>query len=697
MSVPAERLSPLSRITRSADIFLAIAAVLTIAMIIIPLPTLALSVLIILSLTAAFLVLLITMYTTEPLQFSVFPSLIILTTVYRLALNISTTRSILAHADAGAVIDAFGNFVVGGNYVVGFIIFFIIILVNYLVIAFGAVRIGEVSARFTLDAMPGKQMAIDADLNAGLISEDQARKRRHNLEREADFFGAMDGAARFVQRDAMAGIIIVIVNILGGFIIGIVQQGMTWIDALQTYTRLSIGEGLVASIPALLMSTSTGIMVTNAVSEANLGEDIASQIFVHPRVILFGGILLTGIAIIPGLGFTRLIFFALAAGAFALSYILNQGARAEETKKAEEAKRITTVRPPESVVPLVQVDPLELEIGYSLIPLVDVEQGGDLLDRVTMIRRQFALDLGLVVPPIRIRDNMALKPGAYAIKIKGVELARGEILIDHFLAMHPSDPAEKIEGIETKEPAFGLPALWITSTQKERAESLGYTVVDCTSVIATHLTEIIRSHAHEILSRQEVQSLMDNVKQTNAAVVEELIPNVLSVGDVQKVLQNLLRERVPIRDIVTILETLADYGKISKDLEILTEYVRTSLARTICKLFSVDDGKIKVLTLDPMLEQNLASQLQQTPSGNFLVLEPTLAQKLITTISQQAKRMQDLGYPAIILCSSKLRLYLRRFLERALPAVSVLSYNEIVQEVKLEAVGVVRLEEQVPS
>lgn len=693
MSVPVERLSPLARITRSSDVFLAIAAMVTIAMIIIPLPTTILSILIIFSLITSFLVLLITMYTTEPLKFSVFPSLIILTTVYRLALNISTTRSILAHADAGAVIDAFGNFVIGGNYVVGVIIFLIIMLVNYLVIANGAVRIGEVAARFTLDAMPGKQMAVDADLNAGLISEDEARTRRHNLEKEADFFGAMDGAARFVQRDAMAGAIIVIINILGGFIVGIVQQNMTWLVALQTFTRLSIGDGLVASLPALLMSTATGIMVTNAVSETNLGESIASQIFVHPRVIMFSGILLIGIGSIPGLGFTRLIFFAFAAGAFALWYTLQQDVRAVEAKKAEEAKRITTVRPPESVVPLVQVDPLELEIGYSLIPLVDVEQGGDLLDRVTMIRRQFALDLGLVVPPIRIRDNMALKPGAYAIKIKGVELARGEILIDHFLAMHPAEPVEKVEGIETKEPAFGLPALWIGSAHKERAESLGYTVVDCTSVIATHLTEIIRSHAYEILSRQEVQSLIDNVKLTNAAVVDELIPGVLTIGDVQKVLQNLLRERIPIRDIVTVLETLADYGKISKDLEVLTEYSRTALARAICKLFQMEEGKIKVLTLDAVLEQNLASQLQQTQSGNFLVLDPTLAQKLITAVGAQSKKMQDLGFPPVILCSSKLRLYLRRFLERALPTVSVLSYNEIVQEVKLEAIGIVRLDE----
>lgn len=693
MSVPAERLNPLARLMRSADVFLAIAAVVTIAMIIVPLPTILISILIMLSMTVSFLVLLITMYTTEPLQFSVFPSLIILTTVYRLALNISTTRSILAHADAGAVIDAFGNFVIGGNYVVGVIIFLIIMLVNYLVIANGAVRIGEVAARFTLDAMPGKQMAIDADLNAGLVSEDEARKRRQNLEREADFFGAMDGAARFVQRDAMAGAIIVIINILGGFIVGIVQQNMTWLEALQTFTRLSIGDGLVASLPALLMSTATGIMVTNAVSETNLGEDIASQIFVHPRVILFGAILLTGIGIIPGLGFTRLIFFIMAAGGMGLWYVLNQDVKLQETKKAEEAKRITSVRPPESVVPLVQVDPLELEIGYSLIPLVDVEQGGDLLDRVTMIRRQFALDLGLVVPPIRIRDNMALKPGAYTIKIKGVDVTRGEVLIDHFLAMHPGEPAEKIDGIETKEPAFGLPALWITSQQKERAESLGYTVVDCTSVIATHLTEIIRSHAHEILSRQEVQALVDNVKQSNPAVVEELIPGVLSVGDAQKVLQNLLRERVPIRDVVTILETLADYGKISKDVEVLTEYVRAALSRSICKLFQIEEGKIKVLTLEPVLEQNLTAQLQQTPSGNFLVLDPTLAQKLITAISTQAKRMQDMGLPPIILCSSKLRLYLRRFLERALPMVSVLSYNEIVQEVRLEATGIIRIEE----
>ncbi len=690
MAVPAERVSPITRLTRQSDIVLALAAVGTLAMVVIPLPFFLLSMLLILSLTFALVSLLITMYTTEPLNFSVFPSLIILLTVFRLALNVSTTRSILAHAYAGQVVEVFGSFVVGGNYVVGFVIFLIIVLVNYLVVANGAVRIGEVAARFTLDAMPGKQMGIDADLNSGLITEDEAKSRRARLDREADFFGAMDGASRFVQRDAMAGLIIVFINTVGGFIIGMVQRGMPLMEALTTYTRLTVGDGLLASLPALLMSTAAGIMVTNAVSEANLGQDMTRQILSQPRVISVVSVVLLFFGIIPGM--PKLPFLVLAALVGGLAYALQQSARVEKVEKAEEEKRAVAAKPPESVVSLLQVDILELEIGYALIPLVDVEQGGDLLDRVTMIRRQCALDLGLVVPPIRIRDNMQLKPPVYSIKIKGVEVARGEVMLEHYLAMNPGEVTEEIEGEKTKEPAFGLPAVWIASSQKERAESLGYTVVDCTSVIATHLTEVIRSHAAEILGRQEVQSIVDNLKQTYPAVVEELIPNLLTIGEVQKVLQNLLRERVSIRDMVTILETLADYAKQSKDMDILTEYVRASLSRSICQQYQNAEGKIAVVTLDPNLEQKISEAIQQTPQGAYLALEPNLTQKILSATSAQVEKMVSLGYPAVILCSIKVRLHLRRLVERILPNLVVLSYNEIIGGVQIQSVGMVSVE-----
>lgn len=687
MVVPVQRLPRVKQFLRYGDILMAAAVVVILAMIVIPLPAIVLSLLIIASFAFSLITLLISMYTVQPLQFSAFPSLTILSTVFRLALNVSTTRSILANAFAGDVIDVFGNFVVGGNYVVGFIIFLVIMLANYLVISHGSVRIGEVAARFTLDAMPGKQMAIDADLNAGLINEDEARARRLNLEREADFFGAMDGASRFVQREALLGLISAAINIIGGFVIGMVQLGMPWQESMTTYTRLTIGDGLAASIPAVLMSTATGIMVTNTVSEANLGQDVATQFLAHPRVILIGGIFLFALGLLPGMGWARVILLVLAGSAYYFFRSIVAEEKIEIEKKTEEERKQVQVKPPESTVSLIGVDTLELEIGYALIPLVDAEQGGDLLDRVTMVRRSVALDMGLVVPPIRIRDNMQLKPNQYAVKVKGVEVAKHEILADHYLAMESATGAEKIPGIETKEPAFGLPALWITESLREQAETRGYTVVDPTSVIATHLTEIIKSYAAEILSRQEVSEMVNSVKQNSPAVVDELIPNLLTLGEVQKVLQNLLRERVPVKDIVTILEALSDYARSSRDIETLTEYVRLSLNRMICRQYTDPQGRMVVLTLDAATEQKMIEGLQTTASGTFISLEPGLAQKFMGSLSKEVQKMISTGHTPVLLCASRIRSALKKFLDKVLPNVSVLSYNEIETGITLESMG----------
>lgn len=692
MATPVERITPVKRISRSSDILLAVAVIAIIMTIVIPLPTFLITILVALNLVISVLTLLISMYTTEPLKFSVFPSLIIVSTVYRLAVNVAVSRSILSVGDAGSLIRIFGSFMTAGSYVVGFIIFLIIMLVTYLVIATGAVRIGEVAARFTLDAMPGKQMAIDADLNAGIITEEEARRRRRNLEKEADFFGAMDGASRFVQRDALAGIIIVVVNIVGGFIIGMLQGKMSWQDALKSYVMLAIGAGIAGSIPAVFMSTATGIMVTNAVSEANLGEDITTQFFAHPKVILFGSLILALLGFIPEVGNTRFLLWLISAGGILLWYALKTEERREQERILEEEKKTTVLKPPESMASLLQIDTLELEIGYGLIPLVDVEQGGDLLDRITMMRRSIALEIGLIVPPIRVRDNLQLPPNVYSIKLKGIEVGRYEILPDSYLAMNPGTATEEIEGEKTTEPTFGLPAIWIPSSLREQAELAGYTVVDPTSVIITHFSEIIKRNAPEILGRQETQEIINNLKQNYPVVVEELIPNVLTLGEVQKVLQNLLRERVSIRDMVTILETLADYGRITKDIDILTEYVRANLSRSISLQYQ-KEGKLQVITLDPALEEFLANSLTSTTSGVYLNLDPQTIQKIANGIKPFYEKMIALGVQPIVLTSSKIRLPFFRLIEKIFANLVILSYNEIISEIKIISLGVVSINE----
>jgi flagellar biosynthesis protein FlhA len=647
---------PLAKILKYSDVIVAVAVITVVVMMIIPLPTMLLDLFLTLNITAAIIILMVAIYNVEPLQFSVFPSLLLITTLFRLSLNVSSTRLILLDGFAGDVIMAFGNFVVGGNAVVGFIVFAILIIIQFIVITKGAERVAEVAARFTLDAMPGKQMSIDADLNAGLITDKEARERRKNIQREADFYGAMDGASKFVKGDAIAAIIIIIINIVGGFVIGMIQRNMSITQALQAYTLLTVGEGLVNQIPALLISTATGIVVTRAASESNLGHDLANQLFNNHRVFFIASGVLCLLGIVPGL--PGIPFFILGALSLSIGYALHNSAmgEAESAVSTEERRENEEVRKPENVIGLLQVDPMELEIGYSLIPLVDTSQGGDLLDRIVMIRRQCALELGLIVPTIRIRDNIQLKPNSYIIKLKGVEIARGELLLDHYLAMNSGMAQDGITGIETVEPAFGLPAIWIHEANREEAELAGYTVVDPVSVLATHLTETIKTHAADILGRQDVQVLVDNVKQNNSAVVEELIPNLLGIGEIQKVLANLLQERVSIRDMVSILEALADYAPLTKDTEMLTEYVRHRLARQISSQYT-QNNVLTCLTVDPQLESKVTAAVQRTELGSYVALEPNLVNSIISCLNDQLVKLIEQGYQPLILSSPAAPIY----------------------------------------
>ena len=677
-------------IQKYSDILIALAIVTIVIMMIIPLPTMLLDLLLCLNITLALVVVMVSIYNVEPLDLSVFPSLLLITTLFRLALNVSSTRLILLEGYAGEVITAFGNFVVGGNAVVGFIVFVILIIIQFIVITKGAERVAEVSARFTLDAMPGKQMAIDADLNQGAITDVEARNRRVKIQREADFYGAMDGASKFVKGDAMAAIIIILINITGGFVIGMVQRNLTVTQALQNYTLLTVGEGLVNQIPALLISTATGIIVTRAASDANLGHDLVSQLFRNQRVFFIACGVLLALALVPGL--PGIPFSCLAAAAGFIGYRLKQAEKevVETATEQKKEKGKAEATKPENIVSLLQVDPMELEIGYSLIPLVDTGQGGDLLERIVMIRRQCALELGLVVPTIRIRDNIQIKPNAYIIKLKGIEIAKGELLLDHYLAMNSGTVFEEIQGIETTEPAFGLPALWIPEAQREQAELNGYTVVDAVSVLATHLTEVIKAHADEILGRQETQNLIDNLKKTNSSLVDEVVPDLMSVGEIQKVLANLLRERISIRDIGTILEVLADYARATKDTEVLTEYVRHALARQITQQY-IQNNVLPCLTLDPAIENRIAGAVQRTDRGSYVSLDPDSMQHILTSLNNELPNLTNMGYQPIVLTSPTVRLYFRKLVERSVPGLIVLSHAEIEQSVEIQILGVVKI------
>jgi flagellar biosynthesis protein FlhA len=674
---------------RNGEIAVVAVIVLVLVMFLIPMSTFFLDVFLSVNVCVAFAILLLTMQVQKSLEFSVFPSLLLLTTLFRLALNVSSTRLILLHAEAGSVIQAFGTVVAGNNYVVGFVMFIIFTIIQFMVITKGAERVAEVSARFTLDAMPGKQMSIDADLNAGLINEQEARSRRRTVEREADFFGAMDGASKFVKGDAIAGIMITVINVIGGFVIGAVQHGMDWRQSLTTYAILTVGDGLVTQVPALLISTATGILVTRSASEENLGTDVARQLMAYPKIftIVAGAIAFLGL--IPGMPKTP--FFLMAALMGCLAWNLKRMPESDVAADGQTAADEAEVKQPENVASLLQVEPMELEIGYRLIPLVDPGQGGDLFDRVTLIRRQTALELGMVLPPIRIRDNMQLAPTAYMIKIRGVDIDQGEIIPNYFLAMDPGAGAQPIEGIPTTEPVFRLPALWINETQRDEAELAGYTVVDPPSVLATHLTEIIKSHAYELLGRQEVQALINNIKEEYSVVVAELIPNLMTIGEIQKVLVNLLKEGIPIRNLVTILESLADYAPLTKEPEMLTEFVRQALNRQITKMVQSEDGAVRVITLDPNLEQLLVKVQQEAKETPGYALEPQLLQKLYERLGTVIQEAASAGHQPLILCSPTIRLTFRKLTERLSTKMMVISYNELVPEVEVHSIGVVGL------
>lgn len=675
---------------RTRDLIILSGIIGIILMMVVPIPLMLLDFLIIVNISVALMIILIAMNTQDALEFSIFPTLLLITTLFRLALNVSTTRNILSEAEAGNVVATFGSFVAGGNLVVGFVIFLILIIVNFIVITKGSERVAEVGARFTLDAMPGKQMAIDADLNSGLINEQEAKERRKKIEREADFYGAMDGASKFVKGDAIAGIIILFVNMIGGLIIGPLYKDMSLTDSLETFSILTIGDGLVSQIPALLISSAAGIVVTRAASEGNLAHDLTGQLFSYPKLlyVVAGTVLILGLFTPIHLITTVPIAGLLAIAAYRMQRNLKR--EAVESEQREEEQQIEEVRSPESVVSLLEVDRIEFEFGYGLIPLADTNQGGDLLDRIIMIRRQCALELGLVVPVIRIRDNIQLKPNEYVIKIKGNTVARGELLLNHYLAMSPGIDDDSVTGIETTEPAFGLPALWIDESMKERAELSGYTVVDPPSVVATHLTEIVKRHAHELLGRQETKMLIDNVKESFPALVEELVPNVLAIGDIQKVLAKLLKEKISIRDLVTILETLADYGTFTKDPDILTEYVRQALSRQITNQYAAGDT-LKVVTIGPALEKKIAESVQQTEHGSYLALDPVSSQTIYQKVAEQLDKLVQQGRQPIILASPTIRMYLRQLLERSMQDVTVLSYSELEPQAEIQSVGVVNL------
>ncbi|MGE0028167.1 MAG: flagellar biosynthesis protein FlhA [Thermoleophilia bacterium] len=688
---PQQSRGLLNRLLDNSDVAIAVVVVGIVVMMILPLPTFLLDILITANISAALAIVLATLYTTEPLQFSVFPSLLLVATLFRLGLNISSTRLILLHGEAGEVISSFGNFVVGGNVVVGLIVFTILVVIQFVVITNGAGRVAEVAARFTLDAMPGKQMAIDADLNAGVITDEEAKARRAVIAKEADFYGAMDGASKFVKGDAIAAVMIVMINLIGGMCVGVLQQGMSFSEAVHHFSLLTVGEGLVAQIPALLISTATGIIVTRSVGESNLGQDLAKQITSQPRALFLAGGVAVALGLVPGL--PKLPFFIIGGLILIVATMLRRGQQEEAQHKAAQEATAVATRPsePENVAALLPLDPLELEIGYGLVPLVDADEGGDLLGRVAMVRRQMATELGLSLAPIRIRDNIQLGSHDYAVKIRGVEVARWALMPGQLLAMNPGTADLPLDGIPTTEPSFGLPAVWIGEAQREQAEIYGYTVVDPTSLIVTHLSEVIRRNAAELLGRQDVRQLLDTLKERLPAPVEELVPDLMTVGEVQRVLQTLLSEAVPIRDLVTILETLGDKAKLTKDVPILAEYCRQALARAICGRFVDETGTMRAITLDPEIDREIAESVHRTEDGTQVAMDPARASALIDALKEQVDQAQLMGAPALVLTSGATRRHLKALVAHAIPNLTVLSYHEILPSVRIEPVGLAAL------
>ncbi len=681
---------PKFNIHGKSDVIVAALIVGIVGIMVIPMPTAILDVLLAFSLASGLILILITLFIAEPLQMSIFPTLLLVVTLFRLSLDVSATRCILNNADAGKIIDSFGSFVIGGNFVVGAVIFLIITIIQFVVITNGAGRTAEVTARFTLDAMPGKQMSIDADLGAGLITEQEAKERRLKLQREASLFGSMDGASKFVKGDAIASICIALINITGGIIIGTLQKGMAITDALQTYTLLTVGQGLVSQIPALLSSTATGIMVTRAETGKSFGFDLNSQIGKFPRAIGLASAILFILAILPGLPF--LPFMILSAGSGYAAFAINKEEKQKEAVAKSTDQPRTVNREPENILNLFKVDPLKIEIGYNLISLIDEANGGDLLNRLAAVRRQCATEMGIYVRPIRIRDNLQLNPNEYRFIIRGVDMAGGELMPNYYLAMNPDDNDAEMDGLKTIEPTFGLPAWWIRKEDKEKAEMEYFTVVDASTVLITHLTEFIKSYAHEILSRQDVQDLLDMVKENNEALVNELVPNQLLIGDIQKVLQNLLKEKVSIRDLETILEALADAARNSKNLDYLIECSRHALMRNISKTYSVN-GKITILTIDPHLESKISDSLQTVSQGSYPAISPELTNRIFEQLEQMEKEFVLLGLPPVIICSSRIRLPLRRLIERVKPQFAVLAINELDTNLDVEIKGSVTADE----
>jgi len=674
--------------------------IMIVALIIIPLPPFFLDFMFIMSISISLMILVTTMFIKGPLEFSVFPSLLLITTLLRLALNISSTRLILSnHGQAGQVIATFGSFVLGGNAVVGFIVFVIIVVVQYIVITKGAERIAEVAARFTLDAMPGKQMAIDADLSSGLISEEEAKERRRNIQRESEFFGAMDGATKLVKGDAIASIIIALINLIGGTIIGMVQGGMSFSQVLTVYSIATVGDGLVSQIPALMISTATGMVVTRAASESNLNEDVKKQMLSQPRVLVISGLVILCMCLIPGAPAIQIGILAAILIFLGISLMRSESARKQKEEiaemqelLAEESSEANYYRNIDNVYNLLGVEPIEMEFGYSLLPLVDEAAGGSFIDRIVIFRKQFALEMGVVIPTVRLRDNGLINPNQYLIKIKGEEVARGEVLVDYYLALDPGTSTGPIEGIDTIEPAYEIPGKWITESEREMAEIYGYTVIDALSVIVTHMSEVIKRHIHELISRQDVNILLQNVAKSNKAIVDDVIPNIISVSDLQKILVNLLKEGIPIRDMESILETIGDHGATIKDTDMLTEYVRQRLRRTITRKYT--DGKsIKVISLDQGIENTILSSAKKSEHGTYLALEPQVVQRIIESVSEQIERVKDLIHHPIILTSPIVRIYFKRLIDQFLPNLTVLSFNEIDSNIQIQAIGIIQLKD----
>ncbi|MDB2136487.1 MULTISPECIES: flagellar biosynthesis protein FlhA [Clostridium] len=679
-------------IKSNLDVVIAFGVIGIVLMIIIPLPKIMLDLLLALNITISIVIILITMFTTNVLQLSVFPTLLLVTTLFRLGLNISSTRLILTEADAGTIVSAFGDFVIRGNYVVGIIIFLIIVVIQFMVITNGAGRVSEVSARFTLDAMPGKQMSIDADLNSGMIDDAMAKKRRHDLQAEADFYGAMDGASKFVKGDAIAGIIVTIINIIGGIIIGVMFNGMDAGTAAQTYTKLTVGDGLVSQVPALLISTASGILVTRSGNDETFGDTVSNQLTAFPIATGIASAVMLFLGLVPNM--PKIPFFVAAVAMGGLTYLLykeDAAKQVEEVITEEEEIMQQERKEPENVMNLISVEAMEVEIGYGLIPLADESSGGDLLQRIASVRRQCAIEMGIVVQPIRIRDNLQLKTNEYIIKIRGTKVVSSELMPSMLLCMDPTGENSDLPGIKTIEPTFGLPAVWINKDQREDAEIKGLTVVDPTTVMVTHLTETIKNHSYELLGRQEVKLIVDNAKEKYSAVVEELIPDLLTIGELQKVLQNLLREKVPIKDIVTIMESLADNARNTRDLEVLTEYVRFSLSRTICNTVVDENRTINVVTLDPVIEDIVANNIQKSVQGSFPTVDPDTTTKILGAIKDTVESVYFYNNQPIILVSPNIRPVFRKLIEMVFPQIMIISLNEVPNDVQINSEGVVRI------